>query len=118
MKSVAEEIGCILLVPTFEMPKNSDLMYTHALDRDTLLNNTGTLARIDLQLINIIDDAKELCLKKGITILCPTMTLLERKIEKSSYWCWRKICKSGGKNPNKFMKCKAAPLLNSSHMMA
>lgn len=67
-KSMAEELGCILLVPTFERPQSNDLMYTHALDRDTLLNNTGSLARIDLQLINIIDDISTLCLRKGIAI--------------------------------------------------
>lgn len=67
-KNMAEELGCILLVPTFERPLSNDLMYTHALDRDTLLNNTGSLARIDLQLINIIDDVSTLCSKKGIAI--------------------------------------------------
>lgn len=64
-KSLADKLGCILLVPTFIRPESNDLMYTHALDRDTILNYTGDLARIDLQLINMINDAKTQLQGKG-----------------------------------------------------
>ena len=68
MKSMAEELGCILLVPTFARPQSDELMYTHALDRDTLQNNTGTLARVDLQLIKMVENLRNLCAKKGLTV--------------------------------------------------
>lgn len=64
----ADALECILLVPVFDRPKSNALMYTHALDRDTLLNHTGMLARVDLQLICMIDDIKEVCRDKGITV--------------------------------------------------
>ena len=64
----ADQLGVALLVPVFPRPRTNGLMYTHALDRDTLLNNTGDLARIDLQLIAMIDDFRELCQSKGISV--------------------------------------------------
>lgn len=76
-KNLADELGCVLLVPTFVRPESNDLMYTHALDRDTILNNTGDLARIDLQLINMINDAEAQLQDKGI--------LIEKKILMSGF---------------------------------
>ena len=66
--SWADELGVVLLVPAFPRPASNGNMYTHALDRDTLLNKTGPMARIDLQLIAMIDDFRELCQSKGITV--------------------------------------------------
>jgi predicted esterase len=68
VKAFADELGVILLVPVFPRPANRGLTYTHALDRDTLLNSTGELARIDLQLIQMIDDLREICRNKGISV--------------------------------------------------
>jgi dienelactone hydrolase len=41
-------------------------MYTHSLDSDSLENNKGILARVDLQLIAMIDDARQKLQEKGI----------------------------------------------------
>jgi hypothetical protein len=56
--SVAKFLNVPLLVPIFPRPATHSLMYTHALDRDTLLIDDGPLQRLDLQLINMIDDAR------------------------------------------------------------
>jgi hypothetical protein len=67
-KGYADELGVVLLVPVFPRPANNWQMYTHALDRDTLLNKAGDLARIDLQLIKMIDDLRVICQSEGISI--------------------------------------------------
>ena len=57
-KQVAEELGVALLVPAFPRPARDWQVYTHALDRDVLTTRDPTLARLDLQLIAMIDDAR------------------------------------------------------------
>lgn len=56
---IADRLKTPLLVPVFDRPESNWKMYTHALDRDSLMNNKGDLARIDLQLIKMIDDLKQ-----------------------------------------------------------
>lgn len=65
---IAKELKIPLLVPVFDRPKSNWEMYTHALDRDSLMNQQGDLGRIDLQLINMIDHTKKLFEEKGIKI--------------------------------------------------
>jgi hypothetical protein len=55
--SFAEKLGTPLLQPVFPRPKEDWKLYTHALDRDTLLSEKTTLRRLDLQLIAMLDDA-------------------------------------------------------------
>jgi hypothetical protein len=43
-------------------------MYTHALDEDTLLVNTGPLKRIDLQLIEMVKNAQELLRRNNVKV--------------------------------------------------
>lgn len=62
---IAEILRAPLLVPTFPRPHK---IYTHALDRDTLLIEEEELERIDLQLICMIDDAAERLSLKGINL--------------------------------------------------
>jgi hypothetical protein len=60
LQSTAIELGTAALIPVFPrtMTDPGWQYYTHALDRDTLLYNTEpTYQRIDLQLINMINDA-------------------------------------------------------------
>jgi hypothetical protein len=57
-KFVADELDVPFLVPIFPRPKSAPSLYTHALDRDTLLIDEGLLKRLDLQLIAMIDDAR------------------------------------------------------------
>lgn len=56
--SVASHLGIPLLVPVFPRPKSMENVYTHSLDRDTILIREGSLRRIDLQLIAMAEDAK------------------------------------------------------------
>lgn len=56
---VARELGLPLLVPVFPRPEKQWELYTHQLDRDTLLVADGLLRRLDLQLLGMIDDARE-----------------------------------------------------------
>lgn len=55
---VARRLGLPLLVPVFPRPKSMENVYTHSLDRDTILIHDGPLRRIDLQLIAMAEDAK------------------------------------------------------------
>lgn len=55
---VACHLKCPLLVPVFPRPKSEWKIYTHALDRDVILQKNTPLERIDLQLIAMIGDAR------------------------------------------------------------
>ena len=63
---ISRKLGIPLLVPCFDRPKTNWEMYTHALDRDTLLCKNGSLARIDRQLNAMIDDAKMVLTENNI----------------------------------------------------
>jgi pimeloyl-ACP methyl ester carboxylesterase len=54
---LADELEVALLVPTFVRPAEDWRIYTHALDRDVLTTDRSDLARLDLQLLAMIDDA-------------------------------------------------------------
>jgi hypothetical protein len=62
----ADQLGSPYLVPTFPRPATYWSVYTHALDRDTLTTQAPGLVRIDLQLMAMIADARELLSSKGI----------------------------------------------------
>jgi hypothetical protein len=64
-KSIADELGVILLIPAFIRPAEDWQIYTHALDRDTLTTDRADLKRIDLQLIAMIDFARAELAKQG-----------------------------------------------------
>ncbi|GAA4758184.1 hypothetical protein GCM10023230_02690 [Flavobacterium hankyongi] len=57
-----------LLVPIFPRPASQELMYTHALDRDVILEKSPTLKRLDLQLLAMIKDAKMVLDAMGINV--------------------------------------------------
>jgi pimeloyl-ACP methyl ester carboxylesterase len=58
--SFAEDLQLPLLVPVFPRPAAENWqIYTHALDRDCLMTEVAGLERIDLQLIAMIDDARD-----------------------------------------------------------
>ncbi len=65
---ISKELKIPLLVPLFDRPMGNVKMYTHSLDSDTLKNNEGQLARIDLQLLHMIEDAKKKLLEKDINL--------------------------------------------------
>jgi len=55
--NVSTELKIPLLVPVFPRLESQPLMYTHALDRDIMLEKTEALKRLDLQLLEMISDA-------------------------------------------------------------
>jgi hypothetical protein len=63
---IARILEVPLLVPVF--PRETDKYYTHQLSRDVILIKDGDLKRIDLQLIAMIEDARELLNSKGLSI--------------------------------------------------
>jgi pimeloyl-ACP methyl ester carboxylesterase len=56
--TVAHELGTPLLVPIFPRSKEEWWIYTHALDRDTMLLGAEPRHRLDLQLLNMVEDAR------------------------------------------------------------
>lgn len=65
---IANALGIPLLVPCFDRSASLPNMYTHALDRETLLYKEGTLARIDLQLLAMVEDARSVLANRDIQI--------------------------------------------------
>ncbi|WP_299178627.1 hypothetical protein [uncultured Chryseobacterium sp.] len=57
--NISKELRIPLLVPIFSRPASQPLVYTHALDRDVMLEKKQDLHRLDLQLISMIKDSKE-----------------------------------------------------------
>ena len=56
--NISTELKLPLLVPIFPRPASKPLVYTHALDRDVMLEKTPELKRLDLQLLEMINDAR------------------------------------------------------------
>jgi hypothetical protein len=63
----AEAIGVPWLVPVFPRPATPPL-YTHALDRDTLLTTEPGLQRLDLQLVAMLTDARRRLAERGLRV--------------------------------------------------
>lgn len=57
-----------LLVPIFPRPAKQELIYTHALDRDVMLEESPELKRLDLQLLAMINDAKTVLTQMNIQV--------------------------------------------------
>src|SRR5690606_18702872 len=55
----ADRLGVILIEPASARPARDWQIYTHALDRDSMLTDKKEYKRFDLQLIAMIDDARE-----------------------------------------------------------
>lgn len=55
--NVSTELKIPLLVPIFPRPASQPLMYTHALDRDVMEEKSTELKRLDLPLLQMIEDA-------------------------------------------------------------
>ena len=65
---IADELGVVLLVPTFVRPAEDWRIYTHALDQDCLTTGRPDLRRLDLQLLAMIDRAREQLGERGIAV--------------------------------------------------
>jgi pimeloyl-ACP methyl ester carboxylesterase len=67
-RSLGSNLKVVLLVPVFPRPKTDWRIYTHALDRDSLLTEKKELRRFDLQLISMIDNARERLRVDGLRV--------------------------------------------------
>lgn len=65
---LAEELGVPLMVPVFPRPAAHSDMYTHALDRGTILSNRKEYTRLDSQLIAMVEDTKSILAERGIML--------------------------------------------------
>ena len=63
---IANELEVVLLVPAFLRPGEDWRIYTHALDRDVLTTERVDLARLDLQLLAMMDVARSSLAAEGI----------------------------------------------------
>ena len=63
---ISQNLGYPLVVPVFPREESRWRIYTHALDRDVMLQKGNTLERIDRQLIEIFEDARKKLLEKNI----------------------------------------------------
>jgi hypothetical protein len=66
--NVSTYLSIPLLVPVFPRPASEPLIYTHALDRDVMLEESPELKRLDLQLIKMIEDAREVLTTMNIPV--------------------------------------------------
>ena len=66
--NVSTELKIPLLVPIFPRPASQSLIYTHALDRDVMLEKLPELKRLDLQLLEMINDARSVLTSMNIQI--------------------------------------------------
>lgn len=66
--NISTELKIPLLVPIFPRPASQPLMYTHALDRDVMVETLPELKRLDLQLLEMINDAKSVLNSMNIQI--------------------------------------------------
>jgi hypothetical protein len=66
--NISTELKIPILVPIFPRPLSKSLTYTHALDRDVMLEKSTELKRLDLQLLAMINDAKKVLQTLNIQI--------------------------------------------------
>lgn len=66
--NISTELKIPLLVPVFPRPASQPLTYTHALDRDVMLDSLPGLKRLDLQLLEMIEDARNMLISTGIQV--------------------------------------------------
>jgi pimeloyl-ACP methyl ester carboxylesterase len=66
--TVARELGTPLLVPVFPRSKQEWWIYTHALDRDSMLLGEQPRHRLDLQLLNMVEDARQRLKERGVIL--------------------------------------------------
>ena len=64
----AVKLGYPLLVPVFPRSKSTGNMYTHSLDRDVVLQKNNDLERLDLQLLSMVENAREKLKQQGIHV--------------------------------------------------
>lgn len=65
--AIASLLKIAILMPVFPRPERDWRIYTHALDRDTMVTDKKEYRRLDLQMVAMIDDARSKLAKDGLT---------------------------------------------------
>ena len=65
---VAGDLNMPLLMPVFPRSETNSLVYTHALDQDSMRVKEGPSARLDLQLLSMTIDAKKILTARKIMV--------------------------------------------------
>jgi len=65
---VAEDLNMPLMVPVFPRNKDSAMVYTHALDRDSMLLKNVQSERLDIQLLRMAEDARKQLASRNIIV--------------------------------------------------
>ena len=65
-RNMAARLGVAVLMPAFPRPQTDWRIYTHALDRDSLVTEKKEYRRFDLQLVRMIDDARARLSAEGL----------------------------------------------------
>jgi pimeloyl-ACP methyl ester carboxylesterase len=68
LRALCDEIHLIGLVPAFPRPRSNWRIYTHALDRDAIVTDDSLLKRLDLQLIAMFDNARQLLARRNLIV--------------------------------------------------
>lgn len=66
--NISTELKIPLLVPIFPRPKDRNLIYTHALDRDAMLAQEEDIKRLDLQLVAMMRNARPRLISLGVPV--------------------------------------------------
>lgn len=66
--NISTELKIPILVPVFSRPASKPQTYTHALDRDVIIEKSTNLKRLDLQLLEMINDAKNVLKTLNIVV--------------------------------------------------
>lgn len=74
-RTMATGLDAVLLIPVFPRPASDDLLYTHALGRSAMLTTVPALVRLDLQLIQMMEDARSHEKTAGIELDARAMML-------------------------------------------
>lgn len=64
--AIASLLKIAILMPVFPRPEKDWRIYTHALDRDSMLTDKKEFQRLDLQMVAMIDDAIKRLAKDGL----------------------------------------------------
>lgn len=66
--NISTELKIPLLVPVFPRTASKPLTYSHALDRDVMLEKSMELKRLDLQLLAMIEDSRAVLKTLGVEV--------------------------------------------------
>ncbi|MEF9952386.1 MAG: hypothetical protein RR838_07300 [Clostridium sp.] len=64
---ISRNLNVPYLIPVFPRPE-TNYVYTHELTRDAMMVKNSPMSRLDLQLVSMIKDAKELLKQRNITV--------------------------------------------------